>query len=508
MTDLLKRADDSSASLISRIRGHRATAPLLAGLLGLAISLAGIGIPSIWYDEAATISAATRSWPQLWQLIGNVDAVHAAYYFVMHAVFDVFGYSPLSLRVPSAIATGAAAALTVVLARQFVGARTALLAGVILCLLPRVIWMGTEGRSYAISAALAALLTIVLVRGQRATSKSSSRRWWLLYGALVVVSCLIFVYLALIVIAHAFSMAWWLVAARRDAVPTMRRWLLASAVAALALLPFVLEVNGQNEQIDWIEPIGPYTPRQVFRTQWFLYSDEFAVAGCLLMAFGAIILLLRSRGFSLAAVIIPALVIPTVILLVATELYTPLFSPRYLTMGVPFVAIAIAAGVAAMPTRPLVVVTIAGLVALAIPPFIEQRLPDAKQQSTWKQVAELIASERAASDADTTAIIYGWVRYHPSTTSRVIAYSYPEAFEGTVDVTLETPAAQTGGLWAEAHPIEESLERLDGADVAYLITSIKRDLRPETTAALASIGWELTESWNLTDVNVLRYEPR
>jgi hypothetical protein len=48
---------------------------------------------------------------------------------------------------------------------------------------------------------------------------------------------------------------------------------------------------------------------------------------------------------------------------------------------------------------------------------------------------------------------------------------------------------------------------LEEADVAFLITSIKRDLRPITTAALASIGWEVTEEWNLVDVNVLRYEP-
>jgi mannosyltransferase len=506
MTDLLNRVD--APSLLSRARSHRAAAPLAVGMLGLAISLVRIGVPSIWYDEAATISAATRSWPQLWEMLGTIDAVHGLYYMLLHAVVDVFGYSPVIIRVPSALAAGVGAALTVVLARQFTGGRLPVLAGVIFCLLPRVTWMGTEARSYALSAMLAALLTVVFVRAQRCSAPSASWRWWLLYGGLVVVSCLMFIYLALVVIAHGFTMAWWLVTSRRSAAPTIVRWFVASTVAAAALVPFTLEVVAQSSQIEWIKPLGDHTFRQVFRTQWFLYSNEFAIAGCGLIVFGAIVLATRSRGLSLAAVILPGLIIPTGALLIATELYTPLFTPRYLTMGVPFVAIAIAAGVDALTSRALVVLTIIALVGLAVPSFIEQRQPQAKQDSTWSEVADLIADERAEDGpGTTTAVIYGYVRRHPTATARVIRYSYPDAFEGTIDVTLETPAAETGNLWAEAHQIEDSLDRLEEADVAFLITSIKRDLRPITTAALASIGWEVTEEWNLVDVNVLRYEP-
>ena len=164
MSRLQRTARTSPASL---------GAPLAIGLLGLVISLIGITVPSVWYDEAASIISATRSWPQLWDEVGSVDAVHALYYALLHVIFDVFGYSPLTLRVPSAIAVGAAAALLVVLVRRFSlpgdgQNRLAVLAGVVFCLLPRTTWMGTEGRTYALSATLAILLTLVLVRATSA----------------------------------------------------------------------------------------------------------------------------------------------------------------------------------------------------------------------------------------------------------------------------------------------------------------------------------------------------
>ena len=50
---------------------------LIVGVLAAAVSLAGAGRPSFWYDEAATISAAySRSLQQLWPMLGNADAVH------------------------------------------------------------------------------------------------------------------------------------------------------------------------------------------------------------------------------------------------------------------------------------------------------------------------------------------------------------------------------------------------------------------------------------------------
>ena len=354
--------------------------------------------------------------------------------------------------------------------------------------------------------------------------RSSARRWWVIYIAVSVLSCAIFVYLALFVVAHGVAVAWWAVSARRRAARTVVRWGTAAVVVLVCILPLGLAIEGQSGQISWIEDIGRDTVRQVFRTQWFLYEYPFATVAWVLIGAGIVVMAMSHRygwlrarvipasepvggGPSLVAITVPLLVVPTAALIVATAVYSPLYSPRYVTMCTPFVAIAVAAFIAAVRPRLIGVLAAVLLVALAVPAAVDERQPQAKQDSTWAEVAELISRERTEDgENSTTAIIYGWVRRHPTATSRVIAYSYPAPFEDTIDVTLRTPAAESGGLWETRVPLEESLDRLEGADTAYLITSIKRDLRPETTETMQSIGWRLTEQWNLVDVNVLKYQ--
>ena len=523
----------SSGGPLPRL-GHSAirrwAAPLGVGLIALIISLVGIGTPSLWYDEVATVTSATRSWSQLADMITVVDAVHALYYALMHVVFDLFGYSPVSLRAPSAVATAIAAGLTVVLGRQLGGNRLGLLAGLVFCLLPRTTWMGGEGRSYAFTALAAVLLTIVLVHALR----SPLRRWWVVYAALVVLSCALFIYLALVVVAHAVTVLWW--AARGNASlevrRSARRWTLATTLATLTVIPFALQVMGQSRQLHWLKPLGDHTFTQVVRDQWFLGSWGVAGAAWALLAIGAVLALRSGRTGTVAApsttartaanttgrtpahtdvglgvVLIPAVIVPTLLLLATTAVYLPIYTPRYLSMSLPFVALLMAVALARLPGRLVPLIAIVALGALAVPQIIHQRQPESKEWSSWAQVADFIASERAAAGPDsTTAIIYGGVQFHPTATARVIAYSYPDAFAGTIDVTLATPAAETGQLWETRSPLSNSVDRLADADVAYLVTSVARDQRAATTNTMGAIGWEVTDSWNFSKVRILKYE--
>ena len=482
---------------------HRAFWPAVAGLLGLGISLIAITTPSIWYDEAATITAATRSWPQLIAMLGTVDAVHALYYCIIHIVFDVVGYSPLALRLPSAIAVGVTAALVVVLGRQLGRPRLAAIAGIVFCLLPRVTWMGTEGRSYAMTALIAVLLTVVFLTAQSA----GRRRWWILYSVVALVACILFLYLALIVAAHAVSLLARIVT--RDGVSrgTVVGWVLAAGAAGLVALPFAREVISQSGQVSWIEPLSVDTVRQVFRTQWFHYSFAFAIPAWILIGIGVVAAIVDRRRRELVT-ILPLLVVPTLALLLISELVSPVYQPRYLTMGTPFAALAIAAGIDALRPRLAAVAAVLVLAALAVPQVIEQRQPAAKELSSWSAVADLVAADRADDPAGATGIIWGTVQRHPSATARVIEYAYPDAFVDTVDITLRTSAADSGRLWEYTNPIAESTDRLQGLDTVYLITGRTRDQRPETIRVMRLAGWEVSERWNFPSVYVLRFERR
>ena len=483
--------DRPAAIAAATRRPHRALAPALIGLLGFLIPAVGIGIPSVWYDEAATITATTRSWPQLWAMLGNVDAVHGLYYFVMHVVFDVFGYSPVMLRIPSAIAIGAAAALVVILARHLGREHYAVLAGLVFVILPRVTWAGTEGRSYALTALAAVALTLVFVLARR----SPGRRLWVLYGVLAVLSVVLFIYLALIVLAHAVTV---LVTTRR------RAFFVAAGLAGVVTLPFALATIAQSGQVAWIDPIGSGTIRQVVRSQWFYGSDHFAIVAWALIALGVVMAVRQRRSLAL---VLPLLVVPTLALVVVSLVSSPIYQPRYLTMTTPFAALAIAAGLAFIPWRKARFIALGLLVVLAVPQVLFQHSPESKENSSWSQVADLIAHERElAGESSTTAIVYGGVQRHPSATARVIAYSYPDTFAGTIDLTLQTPAAETAQLWETHEPIALSLSGLSTADVTYLITSVARDQRPETSIAMQSAGWHLVESWEFTSVHVLKYK--
>src|SRR6202034_4096331 len=79
-------------------------------VLTAALGLYQINVPILWRDELATWSAASRTLPQLWAMVHNVDAVLGLYYLGLHLWMAVFGDSAAAMRLPSALAmTGAAA---------------------------------------------------------------------------------------------------------------------------------------------------------------------------------------------------------------------------------------------------------------------------------------------------------------------------------------------------------------------------------------------------------------
>jgi mannosyltransferase len=505
------------------VRGGRRDA-LLVGVFGTLLTLAWSWQPSLWFDEAATVSATMRSWPELGRMLQTIDAVHGLYYAGMHLWLDLVGYSPFALRLPSAFCVGVAAALTVLLVRSRASRRAAVLAGGVFCLLPRVTWMGAEGRSYALTAVLAVVLTLIFVAAWRRGPAPRRIRlfWWTLYGATAFIATVAFIYLAFLVAAHGATALWTVWAGRRQdrsVRSSLLGWALSAGTAAVLLLPFALSVVRQSGQVSWIAPISWGSWHGVFVTQWFYLNPLFAVAGWALATVGVVMLILAARQHhprpvpavrrqnpSLLAIALPWLIVPTLGVIGVSALVSPLYSPRYLTFCTPAIAILIGVGLHALHRRWLIVTALVLLVGLAAPQFVAQRQPEAKQNSSWSEVADLIADQRASRPGETAAIIYGPVRQHPSATTRVIAYSYPDAFEGLIDVKLKTPAALTGDLWETRYPLDEVTDRFDGVDAVWLVTSDKQDWRPSVTAKLGDLGYTRVEEWGLTGVNVLRYE--
>lgn len=101
---------------------HRLPVWLIPLLWTLALGLWGLSRQhSVWRDEAATWQVAGRSVSDIWHMLGQVDAVHGLYYLLMHGLFECFGPSTTTLRLPSVLAMAVAAACATVIGHRLAG---------------------------------------------------------------------------------------------------------------------------------------------------------------------------------------------------------------------------------------------------------------------------------------------------------------------------------------------------------------------------------------------------
>lgn len=478
---------------------------VVVGVLAALVSAIGSWTPSAWADEAATMSAARRSLPELWHMVHHIDAVHGLYYAGLHLWFTVVPYSPFTLRLPSALAIGVAAAFTVVLGDRLAGRWTGIIAGLVFAVLPRVTWAGTEGRSYAATAVVSVVLTLVLVIAVRRTTERSGRpwAWWVLYGVLVVLSGLLFVYVVLIVGAHAVTLLLWMLrrggpGGRRSHVRAALWWLVPTATAALLLLPFVRLASSETgaqlfslPELRW----GPLLRTLVFTVQFFMSAKLLAWVGWALIVLGAVgtvvVPRLRLRAPAVE-VTLPVIVLPPIVVIVASQLTHPLYNARYFTFETPFVALAIALGLTLVPWRVVSALGLAAIVVLAQPQWHLQRLPTAKDSSTWAQAAAYLTEQRAAEPRGTRdAIYYGPLPLHVNRTTEFVAAAYPEAFAGMRDLTLERSAVDLGQLWAQRRSAADPLPDLMGVDRVWFVGQPTDDAPERMQQQLVADGWRV-----------------
>ena len=406
-------------------------------VLTAVLSAAGAARPSLWFDEAATISAATRSVPQLWRMVGNIDAVHGLYYLLMHGWYAVFPTTEFASRLSSALAAALAAAGVVVLGKQMSTRAVALTAGVVFAILPRVTWAGMETRSYALSMAAAVWLTVFCVLAAR----RGRPWWWGVYGLLLVGATVLNVFLVLIVPAHAVVVA---MCARRP--QTWRCWAAAVAGAASATLPFLLFAQSQLFQVRWISPVGPDTLGEILQEQYFDLSLPAAVVAGLIMsaALAAWIRTGTGRPGMLAAVALTWIAIPTLALLAYSLLRHPIYYPRYLSFTAPALALLLGLGVVAVGrSRAGFAIALACLATAAVPNYLAQRGPYAKAGMDYSAVADVIGSHAASGDC---LVLDNSARWKPGPI-RPLTAARPPVYQTLRDYGRGRTALQRERLW-------------------------------------------------------------
>ncbi|MBP1818732.1 glycosyltransferase family 39 protein [Mycobacterium sp. OAE908] len=477
--------------------------PLIVGVLGAAVSLGGAARPSFWYDEAATISAAySRSLPQLWQMLGNVDAVHGLYYLLMHAWFQVFPPTEFWSRAPSGVAVGVAAAGTVVLGRQFSSRTVAVSSGVLCAILPRATWAGIEARPYALSMMAAVWLTVLLVYASRRNNP-----WlWLSYAVAAAGSVLLDVYLALMLLAHSVFLLTF-----RRSLPVLVRFAVASVAACGAVTPFVLEAMGQVHQIVWIAPVGHRTIEDVAIQQYFERSPPFTIVSALVAAAAVVVWLCTSKRPAaeerqLLTLAIAWLVIPTAAILLWSAFVVPIYTPRYLCFTAPAVALALGVCIGALSLRPWVAAAVLGVFAIAAAPnyLLVQRGPYAKYGMDYSQVADLITAKATPGDC---LLVNDTVTFMPAPMRPLLA-ARPDAYRPLADLSLWQRATDRNDVFDTNLIPEATAGPLSDCHVVWIITQADTPgQRFEDTAAYAvpnGQGFRFLDRWSFNLVQVIK----
>ncbi|MGW6406441.1 glycosyltransferase family 39 protein [Streptomyces vinaceus] len=477
---------------------------LVPSLWTLALGLWGLSRQdSVWRDEAATWQVAGRSTGEIVDMLGNVDAVHGLYYLLMHGLFELFGASTTTLRLPSVLAVAVAAACVAVIGRRLAGFWAGLGGGMALGLLPAVQFYLQEGRPYALVAAGAGLSTLLLVSLLAEVPGPGRRVWprWTAYAVTVLV-CALLNWLSLLVLpAHAVTL-WWVRAGRR----VWLRWAAYGACAVAGALPLVLFSRSQSDQVSWIPPLT-----------WHMM-----IGPAILLALGGVCALAdrprtdygprtddgpradgpRAGRLSATAVGLPLLAVPQ-LGLIGISLVQPLFLDRYVLFSMLGLALLIGAGLgaavrAARPLFPrgaglLVPVAIGVSVLALLPVELDKRAPASRVDDVLAVAGEVARLGRPG-DA---------VLFVPAA-RRDTALVSPGAFAGLADVALERGPVASATLKGEEADPARIREALLGQRRVLLVTDAAKVAKPSGAARDAAKAAVLKERFKVVEDRQVR----
>ena len=448
-------------------------------LVTLAVTLWKIQVPSFWRDEAATQSATQRSFTGLIAMLGHVDVVHGPYYVLMWLEVRLAGHSELALRLPSALAMAAAAALITVTGRRLVSGRAGLAAGLTFAALPAASWFAQDARPFAVETAAGAAASYFLVR----LAEDGGGRWTRCYAASLVVLGLTNLLGLLIIPAHAVTVAAW--RGRYPQPALVRRWLQAATIACVALLPLMAAAWGQRGQVGWLRPPGAAA---VLATGRLVGSAGLLLAAVVLTGMGLAYAALGHRAGAdwpvrLPALCLPWLVVPPLTLFAASQIQ-PAYTFRYILFCTPAAALLIGTGLAAAG-RVAGPAGLALIVLLALPAQLGERGPSGHTDNI-RRLDQIVARYERPGDA----VLY------PQSGSRTFAAAYPYGLIRLHDVMLGESAVRSGTIAGTGAPAPVAAARLGRATRVWVVQS--NVASPGRPAELRGLPLRLVRTWQVT----------
>jgi mannosyltransferase len=238
-----------------RMYGNRITTSLLAVImLAISIRLAGINSRAIWYDEAFSMLFSEQGLGAM--IDGTLSQTGAdsaeehplGYYTVLWAWRRIFGQSIAAARLLSICIN----LITIALAHQIglilFNKKTAIIAALLMSILPFQIHFAQEIRMYALLSMWLLLATLSFLR-----ARTGSWKWWIVFAVASALAQythnLAAIYLVPLALTPLIQRDW----------KTLRSLILAGAVSILLYLPWLIHLPSQLSKVSthyWVEQPG------------------------------------------------------------------------------------------------------------------------------------------------------------------------------------------------------------------------------------------------------------
>jgi mannosyltransferase len=487
---------------------------VIPAVITLGVTLYQIGRPTLWQDEISTLSDTERTLPELFRLLGHIDAVHGAYYLLIWAVVRVAGSGAVVLRFPSAVAMAVAAAGVTLLGQRLVSTRAGIAAGLVFAALPQVSWYGQDAREIAGVTALATLASYMFVRALEA-APGERRKWLIGYGATLSLLGLFNLFALLLIPAHGLTLAVFVFLRHRQAGrtdvgsaaevagagagqqagawPPVRGWLTAAVIALVVASPVIVLGWQQRSQIAWLRRPDVHTLTKVGKVigppGLCLAVLVITTVAVVVSALGGSSRLRTDWPPRLTALSLPWLILPLAILL-SVSLIHPVFTQRYIVFCLPAAALLFGAGLAALG-RVAGAVALILFVALALPAQVQARAVDGHGQDL-RAVSLVLADHAHRGDA----VLFG------TSYARKIEIAYPAGFRSLRDVSRGKSALQVAEPAASNASAAVIRHRLTTVTRLWTIT---RASQPQFLPALHQLGFGLVHGWMVSGYRIDLY---
>ena len=382
----------------------------LPAVLAAVLSMIEITGRSLGFDEGATATIAAQHGSALGSAIAHDGGNMSGYYLLEHVMIAAFGNGELVLRLPSAIAYVATAAVVASIGLRLFGRGAGFAAGVLCAVsLPLVFW-AQSARGYALMVAFvsAAFLMLVIAAEPRTTVRRpvSDVRivHWFAFTAFMALATYSSYVAVLVVPAQLLVL---LPSGHRRA---LRPFLISFGAYAVLCVPlFVLAVRRGSGQLFWVPRPTHRVELQVLEslTSAGLQPSFHRTSTTILLLVVTSVAVIAVAGWALwslrrgarvwgLGVALAWFAVPVAITFIYSLVAQPLFQPRNVLMSVAPVALLLAAGL----THPRVprLAAVAALAALVALRALQLVPSYGVSPEPWQQAAAYVRARARPGD--------------------------------------------------------------------------------------------------------------